>query len=438
MTERGVDVVVVGAGVAGLAAAGALKKSGVTVLVLEARDRPGGRVWTAFGRPALERGAELLPAEGEATRLLRGVGCELAPMAMGHGQLSDGRLEPVQFDDVLQTVGPLLQRAAADGDDRTLAETLAETLADAEVTPEEASRFRQYVEQYHAAPADEVSTRWLAAVEAAGEGGGGGEQVRAPAGLDRLVELLREEVGRDAVWTDRPVDRVEAAPPQHRGGVRVQLGGGQREMEEVTARAAVVAVPVSLLSAGRPRIVPWPDGHARALDGLRMGRVVKVVLRFRTPFWIRSEDREAWRETTFIHTDGAFPTWWTTAPRSEPVLVAWAGGPAADGLVERAGTREALVDLAVSQLGALLGTASADIQDQLEQAEWHGWAADPWTGGAYPYAVEGSADAGGRLAHPIEGRIWITGDATAEEPATIEGALRAGRRTASEVLERLG
>lgn len=423
MSERAVDVVVVGAGVAGLGAAQAVREAGADVVVLEARDRAGGRVATVAGLPPLELGAEFLPANGEAARTLEAAGAVLAPVAGGHGRMVEGRLESLELDGALETGLAALPKPGGSVRDSSL----SDALADAGVDRALAARVRSYVEQYHAAPSDEVSARWVAAVESTGEGGGGGEQVRALDGLDRLPALLLDAVGESSVRFGHGVTRVEVVGPDVRVWARGPDGDGVWR-----ARAAVVAVPLEQLRNGRLTIDPLPEAHRVALAGLRMGRVVKLTLRFRRPFW--GGDLGAWGETAFLHADGPFPTVWTPAPLLAPTLVAWAGGPAADALVRARDGLDGLVATAVSQLAGMFRVDAGRVRSELHKAAWHGWSADPWSGGGYPYARVGAAGAGARLATPIDDRVFITGDATAGEVGTVEGALAAGRRAARQVL----
>lgn len=461
MSERSADVVVAGAGVAGLAAAAALREEGVAVVVLEARDRPGGRIRTVYPgdtddngdtgdvgdrddpgiRPgadpaALELGAEFLPEDGAAARLLREAGATLTAAPDRHGRLIRGELEPVELEPILARGVAALPDPGEGGPDLTLAGALDR----AELEPHVADTLRRYVEQYHLAPAEEVSARWVAEVESTAEGGGGGRQVRAAGGLDRLVRILADRVGPGRIRPRQEVVHVAAGAPNPRAPVRVDARGPDGVVEW-RARAAIVALPVGVLHAGRVQITPLAGRQAAALDGLRMGWVVKLSLLFRRPFWRQSlapggRDRD---RITFLHSDAAFPTWWDASPH--PVLVAWAGGRAAAALTGTgagpATVEEDLVDRAIAQLADMMGWSPVAVSGELVTFAVHPWWDDPLAGGAYPYALAGSAGASRDLALPIEDRLVLTGDGAAGEMGTVEGAMAAGRKAASDLLARL-
>lgn len=442
MRRGSADVVIVGAGVAGLAAAADLERAGAEVVVLEARARAGGRIWTSPGRPPLERGAEFLPAQGEAARLLADAGASLEPVAEGHSRLVRGRLEPTDFEKVVERGVSAIEAAVESALPAEEDCTVAEALALAEVDPTIAAATRSYVEQYHAAPVDHVSARWLLAVEASGEGGGGGSQVRVLDGLDRLVHVLGGAVPPARIRTGHTVLDVTVDGARADGPVRVSVRDAEGDVAWA-ATAAVLALPVPILRKQLSRTTVIPEPQARALAGLGMGKVVKLAMRFRRPFWREAAgaDGEEWDGISFLHSDGPFRTWWTSAAGS--ALVAWVGGPAALELLRSLRSPpdqrvDRLVRTATAQLGEMVGRSPERVGDEIEEIACHGWTDDPHAGGAYPYARPGAADAARVLAEPIADRLFVAGDAVAEEMGTVEGALRSGRDAARSVVGRLG
>jgi monoamine oxidase len=171
-----------------------------------------------------------------------------------------------------------------------------------------------------------------------------------------------------------------------------------------------------------------PDKRA-ALAGLRMGSVVKAVLRFREPFWTGA----GLADLGFLHTpDAPFLAWWPTPPTESAVLIAWAGGPAAEhlaGLDDRS-----VIDRALEALADRL-RLDRDRLKELLQA-WHvfDWQADPFARGAYSYVAAGGMGSGRRLAEPVAGTLFFAGEATDElQAGTVAGALDSGHRAADEV-----
>ena len=165
-----------------------------------------------------------------------------------------------------------------------------------------------------------------------------GAQFRLVDGYRRLVDRLAFgiEPARYKLFRSTIVQRIA----WRRGRVRLATDGG-----DFLAERALITVPIGVLratsgSAGAIAFDPDPPSLRRALAGLAMGDVAKLVLRFREPFWrqaprvarARSSPGLCGNEPNFFHFPSApFPTWWTSAPVEAPVLTAWAGATAAAG-----------------------------------------------------------------------------------------------------------
>lgn len=425
MKAERADVVVVGAGAAGLAAASILAREGLVVLVLEARDRIGGRILTAGGFPPLEAGAEFIPRQGRAAALLERVGSTFVATPDRHAGMEDGRIAPLDLAAALDVLKRALAPERGGRDDRTLARALRDSDAD-----DEATRLaRRYVEQYHAAPADEVGAAWVCGIEAGEEGGGGGEQVQCLDGLSTLPRLLADDLPAGALRLATSVDTVVAA----RGGARV-TATTRGEPVVVEAPHVIITAPIGVLAAGSLRVQGLPAEAQAALAMLRQGRVLKVALRFRHAFW---RDRLAPRGADasppkFIHAEPPFPTWWTSADLDAPTLVAWAADGAAaalDGM-----DRDALAHAATTQLASLFAVPRAVVREGLDAVVTHDWSADPWSRGGYTFALPGGADAARRLGRLRRGAVHLAGEAISPAMGTVEGALASGTRAGRRVL----
>jgi len=194
-------------------------------------------------------------------------------------------------------------------------------------------------------------------------------------------------------------------------------------------------VPAGLLARGAVRFDPDVREHRRAAAGLDMGAVVKVLLRFRKAFWYQqAAGSRAWPKLAFALAPGlAVPTWWTLRPLDVPVLVGWAGGPAADRL-SGAPSRE-VVRAALAALARAFGRPRAELEDLLDGLEVADWRADPLAGGAYAVFPPGASSVPTRLAAPVAGTLFFAGEATTLGGAgTVHGALESGERAAREVL----
>ncbi|HKG95260.1 MAG TPA: NAD(P)/FAD-dependent oxidoreductase [Gemmatimonadaceae bacterium] len=450
------DVIVIGAGVAGLSAARELRRAGARVLVLEARDRVGGRIHTHRDPDRLavpvELGAEFIHGGAPETMALADeaglVACDIAgERFLVQGRGSARRLE--QLDDAFwQRIGRILGRLDPEREpDRSFAAFLRAE-AGAERLAKDRRLARDFVQGFHAADARRVSERALA------DGGNPAEDEeeqrigRFLDGYDRVPAWLARDLGRGALRLGTVVRRVV----WRRGEVMVEargLAAGSRT-QRFRARAAVVTLPLGVLQARPPAAgavafdPPLPAATRQAIAGLAMGPVVRVTFAFRERFWeddsLLGRRGEGGRlaRMSFLHThDRDLPVWWTAYPARAPLLVGWVGGPAAARLA-RLG-RRALEARALGALARQLGVRRARLAPLVAGCWTHDWMRDPYSRGAYSYALVGSSDAAAELARPVERTLYFAGEAADPEgrTGTVEGALATGKRAAGETLEAL-
>lgn len=443
--ENAAQVVVVGAGAAGLAAARELCAAGVGTLVLEARGRVGGRIYTLHDAASLvpvELGAEFI--HGKARELwdvverARLAACDVSERHW-HLERGGGLAESGEFWRKIEKVFRALKEG---GRDLPFSEFLAGCCDDE--TAREAATL--YVEGFHAAHAERAGTRGLALAEEASESVEGDSSFRVLAGYSRVAEWLTREVGAlgGRVRLETAVREIRWA----RGRVEVvaRRGGGGGEVVYAASRA-VVTLPLGVLQAppgeeGAVRFSPELREKLDAARRLEMGQAVRVALRFRTRFWeslrrpARGGGDQSLAGLGFLHASGAaVPTWWTQLPVRAPLLVGWAGGPRAESFAGRGS--ELLTARAVESLAGALGVTRADVERELEAAYTHDWQADPFSRGAYAYLPVGGLEAQGVLARPVEATLFFAGEATNSDGhiGTVHGAIATGRRAAAQVIE---
>jgi monoamine oxidase len=436
MSVASFDVVVIGAGAAGLAAASELAQAGRSVLLLEARDRIGGRIWTRRepGLPVpVELGAEFIHGHAPLTRaLLAKVGAGTIESTDSHWTLRQGRLTHrdglfPQLQEALRNTAPLSK--ADMSFDVFLDHHLAGML-----TPEARQFARSLAEGFDAADTSRASARALVA-EWTGGLLGDAPQSRPSGGYASLLtSLLAGRSERLRLQLQSSVESVHWS----KGSVEA---AGRFLGTPFTARAArlIVALPLGVLqqpqgNAGAVRFTPLLDAKRASLEQLASGPIVKILLRFAQPFW-ESLHGGRYRDAGFFHAPNAeVPTFWTPAPARAPLLVAWAGGPRAM-RVGSAASPAGIARTAVQSLQTLFGEG-IDIAGQLEGCYYHDWQQDPYARGAYSYVLVGGKDARGELARPLEGTLYFAGEATdtANEAGTVTGALQSGIRAAREVL----
>ncbi len=401
------DVVVIGAGAAGLAAAEALSRAGRSVLVLEARDRIGGRVWTRR-MPGLavpvELGGEFVHGAAAVThRLLRQAGMTTVASGRVQRYAGRGRLRPI--DSFKQAQLAMRDTSALRHRDLSFEEFLRKT----RLAPFTRTFARLMVQGFDAADPARASARAIAE-----EWGGGqmdGAQPRVREGYGPLLDWLSARIV--ARGGRLKLQSVVREVRWRRGRVDV-AGEGFRH----TARCAIITLPLGVLQAQAVRFVPSLEKQD-ALRRLASGPVIKAALRFPHAFW---EKRH--RGVAFFHAPGAvFPTFWTPLPARAPLLIGWSGGPNA---------RDPSWEAIRASLARVFGRV-----EEPDEIMIHDWAKDPFARGAYSYVLVDGEGAREALAAPLAGTLFFAGEATsADDSGTVAGALGSGQRAAREAMRR--
>ena len=433
------DVIVIGAGAAGLAAAAALSRSGHCVEVLEARDRLGGRIWTRL-EPGLaapvELGAEFIHGDSPETyALLRQAGGSAVDTTGEHWSLIDGRLQR-RTESLLDQVRSAFEAAEVLRNPDICLEAFLQSSAGRALPQQARAMARTFVSGFDAADPRLISLHSVAQEWRRG-GMLDASQSRPSGGYHTVLQALAGALDRTRVAVR--LQTVVTAVDWSSGRVEIQAERLGRPWR-ASARCAVITVPPAVLCAaeGEPgaiRFTPGIDSKRPALEGILCGPVLKVMLRFRRAFWAE-HDGGRHADAAFFHSpDNGFPTLWTPLPLRAPLLAAWAGGPAAARLGDRP-DRE-IMRAAIDSVAALF--PGCDVQGELESAHLHNWARDPFARGAYSYLAAGGSHAREHLAAPLGGTLFFAGEATdvTGEPATVTGALRSAARAAHEVIRRL-
>jgi monoamine oxidase len=424
-------VLVLGAGVSGLAAAVKIVDAGCSVHILEARDRIGGRIST-LRRPAwpvpIDLGAEFIQGRIPALLSLADA-AQLPVIELGGARWQSHAGELHRADDFLERTEELLANvfARATEQDVSVADALNLTPAD----PMLVGLARGWVQAYDAADPARLSLRALQRERIAEARIEGSRLFRIIGGYDgvprELLARATPEQGRLHLQT--VVSEVQWEP----GHVSVRANDVRAGTTRTfTGTRLVVSLPIGVIR--ELRWVPSLPEKLAALDGLEMGNVVKIAFAFKERFWARSFPEEL----AFLMTEGRpFGGFWTDYPLYAPVLIAWAGGPDADAMA--ALTLEQRADRALATLSDALNLPRRVVDDQVVGWEGHDWASDPFARGAYSYVLVGGMDLQAELARPVDGTLFFAGEATELEghQATVHGALFAGQRAATEVLQSL-
>jgi monoamine oxidase len=444
VTSESTSVVVVGAGAAGLAAAERLARNGIDVLVLEARDRVGGRVWTMHAESLpvpIELGAEFTHGTTpEIDEIARDAKLRVIDIAGRRWTSARGkfRLE----DDFWEQLDRVMRRLR---NNRNPDRSFADALKTMRGVSSDARRIAvQWVEGFQAADTTRVSEISLA------EGGSPRDDVRERRigriveGYGRITDALAAPI-LDSVRLGTVVSRIR----WRRGHVEVESRATSGDpLPMIRAHAAIVTIPLGVLQMppGVPGAIefdPLLGDKQRAASMLVMGTVVRVVLQFDEPFWMQQafakrvgDERLDTLAFLLSRERLPFPVWWTPYPIRAPMLVGWRGGPHAFKM--SANTREETIDSALRSLAAVVGMSSAGLRRRMEAAYMHDWTNDPFARGAYSYVAVGGNNAARRLAKPIDGTLFFCGEHADHEGrnGTVHGAIGSGRHAAELYLDR--
>jgi monoamine oxidase len=419
------DVIVVGAGVAGLTAARILSQAGLSVDLLEARDRIGGRIFTDHSLTPVELGAEFIHGTPEATFdvLLEG-SLQATEMRGDLWYSQDGRLtKATSWSSGEDAIWEALNEW--DGDDLTFDQFAAERFP-GDRWAEARRRAARYLEGFDAAHTDRVSLKWFIKTEAAQGAIGGERNFRLTVGYDAVPQQIAAGFAAGKVATH--LNTVVSEVHWRHGSVEVQAHHiGSDERLSFSAPRLVCTLPIGVLKQDIRFSPPLTQKQA-ALASIEAGAVIKPVLRFRERFWNE-------RMGFLFSDDEWLPTWWTQYPADSTVLTGWCGGPRAERLSHR-GT-DFVIDRALEALSRIFGRQRAELESQLEAAYVHDWQADPFARGAYSYVLVDGIDAPGALAQTVENTLFFAGEATDTlgYTGTVHGAIITGQRAAHEVLK---
>ncbi len=420
------DVLVLGAGMAGLTAARTLAQQGLKVLILEAQPRIGGRILThSVGDLPIELGAEFVHGRPpELLDLIAEAGCTLYERSGDHLSFEDGHLTPQTDDDRSGTFDPLEQLSTYHGEDLSFTEYLARGQIDEETRQSAIG----YVEGFNAADATQASVLALGAQQRAEDATEGNRIFRIREGYNRLPEYLAarlRDLGAD-LRLNCPVSSIRWRPRE----VTVETAHGS-----LTAPQCVVTLPLGVLHSGAVRFDPQPTTLTQALTGLIMGDVCRFTLVFRKRFWQHLEPQPEMQHLSFLFAFDQLPSvWWTSHPEPTATLTGWVGGPRSAALLAQ--PDNILARNACDTLATIFGLEPAWVWEQLLSIHTHNWTADPHAHGAYSHVATGGLNASQTLTEPVEQTLFFAGEHTDTTGnwGTVHAAVRSGLRAAHQIL----
>jgi monoamine oxidase len=411
------DIVIIGAGAAGLIAARILSAAGHTVTVLEASDRIGGRIQTihsaGFTQP-IEEGAEFMHGKLPLTmQLLKEAGVEYQAVAGKMIQVKNGRWS--DQEEFVTGWDELMDRMADLKEDMTLADFLQQYFSDNKYTPLRQSA-RRFAEGFDVADPHEVSVfsirdEWMNEQD---------EQYRIPGGYNQLVEYLQKACKANGcvINTSSVVKTIRWQPNK----VEAVTATGQ----SFTAQKVIITAPLGVLQAPVQHTAaitfePALDARHQAFQQIGFGTVVKVFLQFSAPFWL-----EYRKDIGFLLSEEAIPTWWTQLPDIIPVLTGWVGGPQAAQFTEV--NEQTIVEQALQSLANIFTMQVEQIKGLLTASHVVKWQTNSFIAGAYSYSKLFTTAARKLLNEPVQDTIYFAGEGLYEGEAggTVEAALYSG------------
>jgi monoamine oxidase len=427
---EGVQVLVAGGGLAGLAAADDLVRRGADVRVIEARERLGGRAWTVRDPDGVhaEAGGEFIDADHEAIRsLARSLHVPLvrvlrggfgAAMRIGdrvtlrRSQASTWKalarlLEPAV--DAYEEAGGTWDSEVAS---RLAQEPLSRWVGDTDASPAVRAMAEGLRGLYLADP-DTLSSLVIVD-QLEGAPPGQSPMYRVKGGVGRLVDALARRLG----------DRVEPgcalrAVAERDGHLHVSTEDTASRLHQLTTDYLVVTLPPPLVLACvfEP---PLPPAQIAALTALPLGAATKVSARFERPWWRRRGRPRAFGSNLPV---GA--VWDGGEDQRQPILTCL-GGASASATLARLAADPATLARSLAFLGrptppAIIGTAVS-------------WEQEPWSRGGYAVFTTAFPPKDRRLLQAWHGRIAFAGEHTSEDwQGYMNGAVESGRRAAAEI-----
>ncbi|MFC4056747.1 flavin monoamine oxidase family protein [Planomonospora corallina] len=397
------EVLVIGAGVSGLACASRLAGAGVRAVVVEARPRIGGRVRTfrpADGGPSLELGAQVVHGDRNPARSL--VGTETAPRPAA-ARVVSGRVGRPMGTLARTPHPPWLLEARLNAEGAPAGVSVNGWLRENGGPYPVAS---EWFRQTWAADPERLSARGVAAAQR-DDTAGRGEFVVC-GGFDLLPRRLARGL---EVHTGRPVRALDWSP----GRVRAHTPAGTLEAERV-----VVTVPPAVVARGALAIEDLPGDKRRAAADLVPGDGCCVVATMSVPAPETASVFDADGASGFVSCREGRPEVLVVAKDAAAACVRAATGPGLSALLA--------VALPWTARARVTGTEVAD------------WGADPWSGGAFTAPRLGAEDAPARWAEPVARTLFFAGEATAAgtRPPWVQSAIASGTETAGRILEAMG
>lgn len=422
------DVIIIGAGAAGLAAAYELSLVDKKVIVLEGRDRIGGRIQTLHTNEfenIIETGAEFIHGDLPLTKsLLKKAGIE--HLTIGGKMYRVYKSELEKTSEFIEGWDEVMSKLESLQHDTTIAEFLQENFPGKNYE-ELRQSIKGYVEGYDAADTNKASAfalreEWEAEEE---------EQGRIDAGYTELMQFFAHKCAKKG--TEIKLSQLVKRTNWKKGEVEVVTQSG----ESFFASKVIITIPIGVWQSEESKcsiaFSPNLSEKFSAAQKIGFGGVIKFNLQFSNAFW-EEDIPHKMKKAGFILSDAKIPTWWTQNPKDNAILSGWIAGPKAYALKDL--PEEALLQKAVHSLAYIFSVHEQFILNRLKANVISNWIIDPYTLGAYSYATLETKEAKKVLSAPVDNTLFFAGEALYEgtETGTVEGALVSGTEVARGII----
>jgi len=424
------DIIVIGAGAAGLIAARELSHAGKTVIILEARRRLGGRIFTFkdknFSKPA-KGGAEFIHGKLETTfRLLKEYDIKPIPI---RGQIIHIRKgEPEKDKDFVPRHHHLLnEKLKTVKRDLPLKQFLEKYFRGPRYTSLRMA-VRGFVEGYESATLEEFSTLafredWLDAEE--------WKSFRIENGYGSLINAIADDCKKKGcrIKLSSQVKKIN----WKKNFVEVECANGKR----YSAQQALLTIPLGLLQRNQIKFSPALN-RTNVFRSLGYGNVIRVLLLFRIKFWqektIAEKLGKDMKKLLFMFSHARIPTWWTQYPSSEALLSGWLSGPSAKKY--SSSSNRIIIEDSLQSLASIFEIDKKRIRSKLKAWKVINWTTDEFTMGSYSFATM-NADKNRKIAgKPEKNTLFFAGEHLEEPLGTVESALKSGLNVSNQMIKK--
>jgi monoamine oxidase len=407
------DVIVVGAGIAGLSAALALRKKSKTVMIIEGRDRTGGRIFSSMDgnfSKKVETGAEFIHGKAPLlNKLLRAAAIPQAKTESHAWEIEKGKLRPTEIvSPDIEMLNDALHKLTHD---MTMSEFLNKNFPGPEYAAMR-ENVKYMIQGFDAADVAKISALSLRDEWSDDESFSG---KRPMEGYSQLIDSLTasvKEAGADLLLNS-PVKEV-----------RWKSGHAEvfSRLGQFTAQKILITVPAAVLRNGGIKFIPALIEHQHAFDQIETGGVIKFLFEFNDSLWEKPGSGFRYMKNLgFVFSDAPVPTWWTQLPSPFPLLTGWLSGP----ITAKPRDESELLSEATQSLSYIFDCPVETINANLVATRVVNWVEDKFSLGAYAYKTPQTASALKTISQPVSDTIYFAGEAFAngKEMGTVEAAL---------------